>query len=178
MRRFGAVVSLAILVLALLSASADAYLYLSVSGANVSIRAEAKMDGKILAQAKAGDVFIAEDNPVTNEPDGSKWYKIVLTLGNDYALLKEDVRFGVEAAYIGVSNAHTMRVAENENKKIAELLNHPTPAGHPSPEGNSAFSIGTAAGTANRIIKVSNSRGFLEALGSDRIIEMAPGEFD
>ena len=61
MRRFGVVVSLAILVLALLSASADAYLYLSVSGANVSVRDEAKMNGKVLTQAKEGDVFIAEE---------------------------------------------------------------------------------------------------------------------
>jgi hypothetical protein len=40
----------------------------------------------------------------------------------------------------------------------------------PSSEGNNA-----AAGTANRIIKVSNAREFLEALGSDRIIEAPQG---
>ncbi|MCL1940376.1 MAG: right-handed parallel beta-helix repeat-containing protein [Synergistaceae bacterium] len=205
MRRSSAFFSIAALVLAVLCAPADAYLYLSVSGANVSIRAEAKMDGKILAQAKAGDVFIAEDNPVTNEADGSKWYKIVLTLGNDYALLKEDARFGVEAAYIGVSNAHTMRTAESENKKIASLLNHPDAdeetkrlthlttfcsslliRATPPQGGNDAatketagaFSIGTAAGTANRIIIVEDAREFLEALGSDRIIELSPGRYN
>ncbi|MCL1875565.1 MAG: ankyrin repeat domain-containing protein [Synergistaceae bacterium] len=41
-----------------------------------------------------------------------------------------------------------------------------------------AFSIGTAAGTANRIINVTNAREFLEAIGSDRIIEMAPGKYN
>ena len=170
MKRFSFFFSLVILFLAVLCASADAYLYLSVSGSNVSIRAEAKMNGKVLTQAKAGDVFIAEDKQVTNEADGSKWFKIVLSLGNDYELLKDDGRFGIEAAYISVNNAHTMRVAENENKKIASLL-----AGAASVSASSATVTDAATGTA---IKVSNSREFLEALGSDRIIEMAPGKYN
>ena len=88
---------IAILFSAVLSAPSDAYLCLSVTGTKVNIRDAAGTSGRVLVQANPGDKFIAEDKPVTNPADGLKWYKIVMSLGNDYTPLASDERFGAAA---------------------------------------------------------------------------------
>jgi hypothetical protein len=105
-----------------------AYVFLSVTGKNVNVRAEAKMGGKILIKANPGDIFIAEDNLVTNPADGSKWYKIIMSVGDNYRPLSADKRFGVNAAYVSASFARTRKPDEGEDKKIAELLADKAPA--------------------------------------------------
>jgi hypothetical protein len=138
----------------------------------VNIRDEAKNSGKVLTQSKPGDTFIAEEKQETNSVDGSKWYKIVMSVGSDYVPLEKDARFGVSVAYISANNAHTMRAAESENKKIAALLTGATATGAAATPAES-----TKTETI-KTIKVSNAREFLEALGSDRIIEMAAGDYN
>ena len=101
---------------------ADAYVYLSVTGKSVNIRAAANTRSKVLIQANPGDVFIAEDKPVTNSTDGSKWYKIVMTVRNSYSPLAADERFGVSEAYISANYALVTKLHEDKDKEVAEVL--------------------------------------------------------
>ena len=78
------------------------YVRLHVMGVNVNVRDAAGTGGKVLFQANPGDGFIAEEELVTNA-DGSKWYKIVMTIGDGYVPLATDERFGVTAAYISAN---------------------------------------------------------------------------
>jgi hypothetical protein len=132
----------------------------------VNVREKANPSGKVLTQVNPGDTFIAEDKLVTNPSDGSKWYKIII-VGNEYTPLAEDKRFGVAAAYIRAGFTHAMKLHKDEDAKIAGILAN----------AKTASEGGAEAGKV-RTIKVSNAHQFLEALGSDRIIEMAPGKYN
>jgi len=178
MRRFILFFSLAILALAVSCASAEVnYTYLSITGTDVNVRAEAKLGSKVLTQVGPGYMFIAEAQTVT-AADGSKWYKIVMSVGNGYTPLNEDERFGVAQAYISASFAHAMQVADNEGKTIAEILAR-TAAKNIAQDVQEPQKIGNpGAAVAINTIKVSNAYDFLEALGSNRVIEMESGEYN
>ena len=133
MKRFMVLKAAALVFFALvptvLCTPADAYVYLSVTGAKVNIRAEANTRGKVYIQASKGDLFIAEDEPATNSNDGSKWYKIVMSVGNGYVPLAADERFGVTTAYISANFANATKLHENEEKEIAKVLTSVTSQG-------------------------------------------------
>jgi len=148
------------LMLAILCANADAYVSLTVTGTNVNVRTEAKAGSKVLTQANPGDMFIADDEPVTG-PDGMKWYKIIMTVGNGYVPLADGKRFGVTAAYISANFVNAAKVAEDAGKLFAGVLGYEA-----------------TANAEVQTIKVSNAREFLEALGSNRIIEMESGKYN
>jgi len=139
---------------------ADAYVYLSVTGTNVNVRDEAKMGSKVLTQANLNDTFIAEDKPVINPADGSEWYKIVMIVGEDNEPLPVVERLSVAAAYINSGFVYAMKLHEDEEKRISGLL-----------AGAAAGVTKTRTANANTI-KVSNAKEFVEALGSNRAIEM------
>jgi hypothetical protein len=156
MRKFVAIFSLVIMALAVLYATADAYMHLSVTGTNVNVRAEPSSRGHIYYKANPGSVFIAEDRLVTS-PDGMKWYKIVMSVGNGYVPLAEDPNFGAPSAYISANFTSATRFEPEEVEQIANML-----AKAPTEDAQGQV----------QTIEVSNGREFLEALGSNRIIIM------
>jgi hypothetical protein len=117
-----------ILVLLLLSivyaASAeDGYMRLTMKRGNVNLRLEPRYAGEILAQAKEGDVFIAEKWPIVCNGDKSEWYRIVLAIdasANKFSTLPEwEPRIETNIAYI--TNAGFIAVsplAEDDMEKI------------------------------------------------------------
>jgi len=176
MKKFITFFSMIITVLTIMCMSSEAYVYISVTGTNVNIRPEAKTGGEVITQASLGEIFVAEDKPETNSADGSEWYKLIMTAGNGYMPLAANKRFGVAAAYIHSNYANVMNMTPNEEKLIADIL-----AGKDYEIVERVLSpIGDVIEeeTGIKTIKVANSREFLEALGSDRIIEMSPGIYN
>ena len=129
MKKTFAVLVTSVMVLSVLAAvsarvyAAGAYVHLSVTGSNVNIRVGAKTDSKILTRANPVDYFIAEDQPVINPADGSKWYKIIMVPGkDDYIPLAADKRFGVASAYISANFVSITKLTEYGNERITGLL--------------------------------------------------------
>ena len=130
----------ALLVTPVAAESAGSFVHLSVTGTKVNVRDAANTSGKVLTQANPGDAFIADGEPVTNS-DGSKWYKIVLSVGNEYVLLAAEGRFGVEAAYISANFVRTMKLHEDEEKKIAVLLAGSASVSTPAGDGSNYVGV-------------------------------------
>ena len=97
------------------------YVRLYVMGVNVNVRDAPGTSGKVLFQANPGDGFIAGEELVIND-DGSKWYKIVMTAGNEYVPLAAEERFGVAEAYISANFVSATKLNEDEEEKIIKLL--------------------------------------------------------
>ena len=56
------------------------YVRLAINGTDVNLRPQPFASGRILTRTNAGDVFIAEKQPVVSGQDETKWYKIVLAV--------------------------------------------------------------------------------------------------
>ncbi|MCL1940941.1 MAG: SH3 domain-containing protein, partial [Synergistaceae bacterium] len=131
-----------VLVTALCGAAyADGYVRLSVTGTNVNVRASANTGSKVFTQVNPGDEFIAWDDPVTNPADGSKWYKIVMSVWNGYLPLAADNRFGIAAAYISANFVRAAELSEDENKKIAGIFARRAPSAETASAAGEFFSF-------------------------------------
>ena len=119
-------------------AGAESFVRLAVNGKNVNLRPTPQATGEVVAQANAGDGFIAEKWPITNDEDGSEWYKIALALdaksGKISALSSWDSRFTTDRAFVSAKYASISPLQKGDSEKISRVLARSLDAGEIPPE--------------------------------------------
>ena len=109
---------------------ADNYVRLSIKGKNVNLRPQAQAVGRVIAQVNTGDVFIAGKQLVVNEPNGSKWYEIVLAVdaktNKITALSNWNSRFKANSAFVHADFVAMSPLAGGDMDDITTALD----AGH------------------------------------------------
>jgi len=132
MKRFFLVFPALLVLLALCSAAfaEDGYVRLAINGTNVNLRPQPRAGGSVVAQMNTGDVFFAEEWPITCTIDDSLWYKIVLPAPDSGAIktLRDwDSRFKANVAFV---NANFVTVSPLKNGDMGRIEATPVGEGY------------------------------------------------
>jgi hypothetical protein len=109
----------------------NGYVRLAIKGTNVNLRQQPRASGKAITRVSAGDVFIAEEIPITCVEDGSDWYRIVLSAGRGAGditpLFLRGPRFAANVAFVSAKYALPSPASPEEMEAI---LKTPVGAGY------------------------------------------------
>lgn len=98
--------------------ASEGYVRLTIRGTNVNMRPQPRASGNVLAKMNDGDVFFAERWPITNEEDGSEWYKIILPAWGG----RFKPRFGFVGAQFAKASPLEKGDADQISRAMAGLL--------------------------------------------------------
>ena len=103
----------------------DDYVRLAIKGTNVNLWPQPRAAGSVIAQTNTGYVFFAEKRPITDDNNGSLWYKIVLPAvdyGNLKTLHEWDSRFTANAAYVSANYVMISPLERGDLERILATL--------------------------------------------------------
>ena len=105
----------------------EGFVKLAITGTDVNLRPIPQGGGAAVAQANTGDVFIAEQWPITNKGDNSQWYRIVFVVnsdGNVASLPTMDTRFkAVPFPFVSVKYTEVLPVTLKEDTQARTIPN-------------------------------------------------------